>query len=136
MMAGDPVVVVFIQVSTVKFPVPKLPNAFPQSTKSSAPSKFNALAAGEQLSVAVALNGTVAVQALATEFTSTVLRQFITGPSVSFTVTVKEQVAVLPLPSVAKSCTDVVPDGNTEPEAGPETVLKVTSEQTPTTFAL
>jgi hypothetical protein len=44
--------------------------------------------------------------------------QVIVGFSVSFTVTVKLQVAVLPEPSVAVQVTVVVPLGNVEPEGG------------------
>jgi hypothetical protein len=42
----------------------------------------------------------------------------IVGACVSFTVTVNEQVAVLPLASVAVTVTVVVPTGNVLPEAG------------------
>jgi hypothetical protein len=49
------------------------------------------------------------------------------GPSVSVTVTVNEQVAVLPAASVAAEVTVVVPTGNTLPDAGTE--LTVTPGQ-------
>ena len=42
----------------------------------------------------------------------------ITGGSTSFTVTVNEQVAVLPEPSVALAVTVVVPTGKKDPDAG------------------
>ena len=45
----------------------------------------------------------------------------ITGGSISFTVTLKLHVAVLPPASVALYVTVVVPTGNTEPDAGPDT---------------
>ena len=44
--------------------------------------------------------------------------QVIVGACVSFTVTVNEQVAVLPPASVAVQLTGVVPFGKAEPEAG------------------
>jgi len=43
--------------------------------------------------------------------------QVIFGASLSKTVTVKEQLAVLPLPSVARYETVVIPTGNTDPLA-------------------
>ena len=49
----------------------------------------------------------------------------ITGGCVSFTVTVNEQVAVLPAPSVAVAVTVVVPFGKVEPEAGEDTTVGV-----------
>ena len=45
-------------------------------------------------------------------------RSWITGGSTSFTVTVNEQVAVLPEPSVALAVTVVVPTGKKDPDAG------------------
>ncbi len=47
----------------------------------------------------------------------------IEGACVSFTVTVNEQAAVLPDPSVAVHVTVVVPLVNVEPEAGVHTTL-------------
>ena len=44
--------------------------------------------------------------------------QVTTGNSVSFTVTVNEQVAVLAAPSIATQVTVVDPTGNSEPDAG------------------
>ncbi len=49
--------------------------------------------------------------------------QVITGFSVSVTVTVNEQVDVLPDASVAVLVTVVVPFGNVEPDAGLETTV-------------
>ena len=45
------------------------------------------------------------------------------GPSVSLTVTVKEQLAVLPDASVAVHVTVVVPFAKVEPEAGEQLVV-------------
>ena len=45
--------------------------------------------------------------------------QVIVGSSVSFTVTLKLQVAVLPLASVTTNVLVVVPIGNTDPDASP-----------------
>jgi hypothetical protein len=49
--------------------------------------------------------------------------QAICGGSVSLTVIVKEQVAVLPDASVAVAVTVVVPGGNVEPDGGLETTV-------------
>ena len=46
--------------------------------------------------------------------------QVMTGASPSVTVTVKEQVAVLPLASVAVKLFEVVPTGKVAPLANPE----------------
>ena len=46
--------------------------------------------------------------------------QVMIGASLSVTVTVKEQVAVLPLASVAVKLFEVVPTGKVEPLAKPE----------------
>ena len=49
--------------------------------------------------------------------------QAIVGFSVSLTVTVKEQLAVLPEASVAVQVTAVVPFGNVEPDGGEQLVV-------------
>ena len=49
----------------------------------------------------------------------------IEGGCVSLTVTVNEQVAVLPAPSVAVAVTVVVPFGKLEPEAGVDATVGV-----------
>jgi len=49
----------------------------------------------------------------------------IEGGWVSLTVTVNEQVAVLPTPSVAVAVTVVTPFGNVEPDAGVDTTVGV-----------
>jgi hypothetical protein len=51
--------------------------------------------------------------------------QTIVGASVSFTVTVKLQVAVLPLASVTVKLFVVVPIGNTDPLANPDVCVVV-----------
>jgi hypothetical protein len=51
------------------------------------------------------------------------LGQVIAGGCVSFTVTVKEHVAVLPAPSVAVQVTVVRPTGNVEPDTGEQTTV-------------
>src|SRR2546421_4581914 len=55
--------------------------------------------------------------------------QTIFGASLSVTVTVNEQLAVLPLASVAVYATVVVPTGNAEPEAGPAVRVTLTPGQ-------
>jgi hypothetical protein len=71
----------------------------------------------EQLSVAVAVNGTVAVQTPAPVFTAMFAGQVITGAILSVTVMVNVQTSVLPDGSVAVAVTVVVPTGNALPEA-------------------
>ena len=71
-----------------------------------------------QLSVAVAAKVTTWVQRPAAAFTLKLAGQVMLGAWLSFTVTVKEQAAVLPWPSLAVAVTVVVPKLNTEPEAG------------------
>jgi hypothetical protein len=61
--------------------------------------------------------------------TLTLAGQVITGASPSFTVTLNEQVAVLPLASVAVKLLLVVPTGNAEPLAKPEVWLKLPPAQ-------
>jgi hypothetical protein len=51
--------------------------------------------------------------------------QVITGGSVSLTVTVNEQDAVFPAPSVAVAVTVVTPFGKLEPDAGEDTTVGV-----------
>ena len=55
--------------------------------------------------------------------------QVMTGASPSVTVTVKEQVAVLPLASVAVKLFEVVPTGKVAPLANPEVWAKLTPAQ-------
>jgi hypothetical protein len=57
--------------------------------------------------------------------------QVIVGASASTTVTVKEQVAVLPPTSVARYVTVVVPTGKLPPGAGPDTSVTGTGWLTP-----
>jgi hypothetical protein len=52
------------------------------------------------------------------------------GGVLSFTVTVKPQVEVLPAASVARCTTVVVPTGKLEPEASPDVRLTVGVEHT------
>jgi hypothetical protein len=74
-----------------------------------------------QLSVPVTVNVTTAWQVLIFAFTVMLDEQLITGTWLSTTVTVNEQVAVFPLPSVAVPVTVVFPNANVLPEAGEET---------------
>ena len=70
------------------------------------------------MSVAVAVKLTAAPQVPFAATVVMLLGQVMTGACVSFTVTVKEQVAVLPFTSVALATTVVVPTLKVEPEAG------------------
>ncbi len=72
----------------------------------------------EQLSEAVAAKVTVAEIWPTSAVTEMFDGQVIVGAWVSLTVTVKEQVAVLPAPSVAVAVTVVVPRLKVEPDAG------------------
>jgi hypothetical protein len=90
-----------------------------------------------QLSLAVTVKFTVVVQSPASAFRLKPDGHVITGAWLSTTVTVKEQVAVLPLPSVAVLVTVVVPTLNTVPEfwldttaALPQLSLAVTEKVT------
>ncbi len=76
-----------------------------------------------QLSVAVTLKLTTAEHFPRSFACVTFAGQVITGFSVSATVTVNEQVDVLPDASVAVLVTVVVPFGNVEPDAGLETTV-------------
>src|SRR5258705_73297 len=71
-----------------------------------------------QLSVAVGANVTWVVQAPRSVLTATLAGQVICGSSVSLTVTVKVQLAVLLAASVALQVTVVVPLSNAVPLAG------------------
>ena len=53
----------------------------------------------------------------------------IVGDSMSLTVTVKEQVAVLPEPSVTVKLFEVVPEGKLDPLAKPAVCAKVAPAQ-------
>jgi hypothetical protein len=75
-----------------------------------------------QLSVAVVVNVTAALQFPVVAVCVIADGQLITGAWLSVTVTVNEQVDVLPLPSVAVLVTVCVPTVNELPEAGLETV--------------
>ena len=75
-----------------------------------------------QLSVAVTAYVTGAVQEPTAVVVTIFTGQVITGACVSFTLTVKVQVAVLPAPSVAVLVTVVVPTGKKLPLAGTDTV--------------
>ena len=87
-----------------------------------------------QLSVAVTVNGTVAVQDPIGVDTVMFAGQVITGAWVSFTVTVNVQVAILPTASVALNTLVVVPIGNVLPLGRPWVCVVVTPGQlsTPT----
>ena len=74
-----------------------------------------------QLSLAVTVKFTVVVQNPASVFWLNPDGQLITGAWLSNTVTTKEQVLVLPLPSVAVLVTVVAPALNTLPDAGMDT---------------
>ena len=72
--------------------------------------------AAPQLSVAVAANVTTVLQEPASAELTMAEGQAIEGACVSFTVTVNEQVEVLPAASVAVAVTVVTPTLNIEPE--------------------
>jgi uncharacterized protein (DUF983 family) len=72
----------------------------------------------EQLSEAVAEYVTALAQAPEAMYCVEIVGQVIVGAMLSVTVTVKEQVAVLPVPSVALAVTVVVPRPKVLPEAG------------------
>ena len=73
-----------------------------------------------QLSVPTGVAYTiVAPQTPASLFCAMLPGQAITGSSVSFTVTVNEQVEVLPLASVTVNVFTVTPTGNNEPDTKP-----------------
>jgi hypothetical protein len=76
-----------------------------------------------QLSVAVTVKFTTAEHEPAAAGTDTLSGQSIAGGSISFTVTVNEQVAVLPPESVAVAITVVVPFGKEDPEGGVLTTI-------------
>ena len=72
----------------------------------------------EQLSVAVAWKVITALQLPVGKTTLIAAGQVITGGWLSTTVTVNEQVAVCPLPSVAVAVTVVAPSAKVLPDAG------------------
>jgi len=76
-----------------------------------------------QLSVAVTIKVTLLVHTPSVAFTTRLLEQVITGDWVSFTLTVKLQVLLLPCVSVAVLVTVVVPTGKLLPLAGELTTL-------------
>jgi hypothetical protein len=76
-----------------------------------------------QLSVAVTLNVTIALQLPIEAFWKIADGQVISGLSLSLTVTVKLQPEVLPLKSVAVPLTVVVPTVNVLPETGLDTTV-------------
>jgi hypothetical protein len=78
-----------------------------------------------QLSDELIKKVTIAPHAPKSEFTVIFPGQLINGNWLSTTVTLKEQVEVLPWGSVAIEFTVVVPIGKTDPEAGVETILEV-----------
>jgi len=86
-----------------------------------------------QLSVADGVNTTVAIFIPGFVLTVMLLIAAITGASLSFTVTVNEQVEVLPDASVAVVFTVVVPVGKKLPEAG---LLVIVEEQLSVEFKL
>ena len=86
--------------------------------------------ANAQLSLKVgAAKVTTAPQTPASLLTVIFDGQVATGSSVSFTVTVKEQVAVLPEASVTKKVFVVVPTGKTLPEGSPAVWVVVAPAQ-------
>ena len=72
-----------------------------------------------QLSLKLTEYVTIAAHWPGSLLTTTLAGQVIVGTSVSLTVTVKEQVAVLPEPSVTVKLFEVVPEGKLEPLAKP-----------------
>ena len=81
-----------------------------------------------QLSVALTLKVTLLRPHWpASALTTMLLGQVITGNSVSFTVTVKVQLVVLPQASVAEQFTVVTPTGKTEPLVGVQTKVGLAS---------
>ena len=76
-----------------------------------------------QLSLAVTENVTTALQLFILPFTVIFDGQVMTGAWLSATVTVNEQVLVLPYISVAELVTVVVPVANVLPEAGFDTTV-------------
>lgn len=88
-----------------------------------APVKAQVCTVTAQLSAAVGLFGAnVAVHTPASVVIVTLAGQVTVGACVSFTVTVKVQLAVLPAKSVAVEVTVVVPTANTLPLAGTDTI--------------
>jgi hypothetical protein len=71
-----------------------------------------------QLSVAEKLNVTTAEHIPGAAGTVMLAGHITAGGCVSFTVTVKEQFAVLPAASITLQLTFVAPSGNTEPDTG------------------
>jgi hypothetical protein len=82
-----------------------------------------------QLSVAVKTNVTLLAHEPRAALTVMLVEQVIEGGCVSVTVTVKEQVLVLPLPSVATKRLVVTPGGKVEPLAEPAVCVSVAPEQ-------
>jgi hypothetical protein len=72
----------------------------------------------EQLSVAVTLKLTTALQELASVFTVILEGQLMTGDSLSATITSNVHVVTFPEASIAAALTFVVPTGKVEPDAG------------------
>jgi formaldehyde-activating enzyme involved in methanogenesis len=81
------------------------------------------IVAPAQLSEAVAEYVTTALQRPGSLFTEMLAGQVAVGFSLSYTVTVNEQVPVLLLASVAVQLTVVVPAANVEPEAGEQEIV-------------
>jgi len=87
-------------------------------TPNTAPEAGLLLMPNEQLSLPVGVKFTTALHKPASVLCTMFSGQVTVGACVSFTVTVKLQVAVLPLASVAVAVTVVVPTANTLPDAG------------------
>ena len=85
--------------------------------------------APEQLSLTPGEKFTTALQALGSVLWVMFAGQLIVGFTASFTVTVNEQAAVRPAPSVTVQLTDVVPLGKATPEAGVQTTAPCPSGQ-------
>ena len=86
---------------------------------------FDTIEETVQLSVAVAEKVTTALQLPLEAFCVIAEGQVTTGLWLSTTVTVDEQVAVLPMPSVAFHTFVVVPTGKLDPEANPDNIETV-----------
>jgi hypothetical protein len=87
------------------------------------PEAIDVLTLAVQLSVAVALKFTTALQEPGSVFTCMSAGQFITGLSLSATVTSNEHVDTLPDASVAVLVTVVVPIANVDPDGGTDTTV-------------
>ncbi len=82
-----------------------------------------------QLSLKLTEYVTIAAHWPGSLLTTTLAGQVMVGISVSLTVTVKEQVAVLPEPSVTVKLLAVVPEGKLEPLAKPDVCAKFAPAQ-------